>query len=841
MFSLGLRLYLRAVRLFVVLSIAPCLLAGIAFARVIDGSTGELILPLADRTPLQRLTLCLNHLNTGFDASTADPAGINAYPDSGDVLEPQLWQGCLALEKAKGVSKKLDNARDKARFPALVFATIGAAQLPKSDYLIVIEALAHLLNLPENRELRIRLIGHASCLYSPAGWADKGAPEHPSEDPAFQDTNLRLSLARADFVRRALSSGAWTNGHPVSSGRMVVEGRGFFEPRNGGDFKASDCDDAAIFATGKFKDAGGDPVVFASSLKSRPEILQQRVEIAIESPVAVRYGLRAEGQTVSRLVADHPADKKNHVQHIIRFFPDGVRPSEYHSVNLGAAASLFAVADAPLDRRGRLCWARTSGWLKLLESSELDPQDRGGALRARFRIVPRMQPGGRVTSSFLLDLAGRPVPGLEKPGEGEVAVSTLSMPAIAASQERIAPFLAALMTDIGREKIAKTLGKTVRQTKFSESGKAREGELLVRFRLDHDGDEDLQRRCLPVKAAADDKADTPNEADVNKAIDAIIARLPQTHEDILARLTGSNLPSGIIRLSAGMKLCAQPASTHSLQGASLLGIAAETCTLVREVPGDGGRDQITLSSAYNPFVPGSGPMRADPGGKINIAVATNWYETAIAAGKFPIVRELYLFRPAEDLHAAVGLKVKLDAPRIAGWADGDNKSAFILAGFGDRKQFLVRGNQIKKTGDPQETWHPGCQSISKTENVLKDGLLKSGIPGSYGALNTLFHRSNDFLDALISQDPHCVVVPRHTALTTLVPLRFSNRLDYWELGATIAEVGTALLKSDTEIMANGRKLKAFAGLFPPYSRPVIDTEPGVILRLPVLTGDALPW
>lgn len=750
-------------------------------------------------------------------------------------MESQLWQGCVPLDKAKGVSKKLEGARDKALFPALVFKTIGAAQLTEADYQIVIEALAHLLNLPENRELRIRLIGHASCLYSPAGWAEKGEPEHPSEDPDFQDVNLRLSLARADFVRRALSSDAWTNGNPVSSGRMVIEGRGFFEPSNGGDFTASSCDNAAIFATEKLKDAGGDLVAFASSLENQSDILQQRVEIAIESPVAVRYGLRAEGQKVSRLVADLPEDKKKHVQHIIRFFPDGVRPSEYHSVNLGVTESLFAVADTPLDRRGRLCWSRTSGWLKLLKSSELDTEARGGTLLTRFRIVPRMQPGGRVTSSFLIDLTGRPLRGLEVP------VSTLSMPAIAVSQERIAPFLAALMTDIGREKIAKILSKEVRQTMFAESGTGSEGELLVRSRLDHDGAEDLQRRCLPVKAAVDDKADTPKEADVNKAIDAVIARLPQTHEDILARLTGSNLPAGIIRLSAGMKLCAQPASTHNQKEWSLFGMAAETCTLVREVPGDGGRDQITLSSAYNPFVPGPGPMRADPRGNINIAVATNWYETAIAASKFPIVRELYLFRPAKDLYVTVSQNVKLGRPQIAGWEDGDNNSAFILAGFGNRKQFLVRGNQIKKTGDVPESWYLGCQSITATEDALKDKLLVTGIPGSYGALNTLFHRTKEFLDVLISQDPHCVVIPRRTALTTLVPLRFSNRLDYWELGSTIAEVGTGLLRPDAEIMANGRKLKAFASLFPPDSRPVIDTEPGVILRLPVLTGDTLPW
>ncbi|MBY5456423.1 hypothetical protein HFO89_08640 [Rhizobium leguminosarum] len=154
MLAHSLRVSCCAARFFVALSILQCLFAGIALPQVADPAAGVPILPLLDRTPLQRLTLCLNHLNTHFDASTPDPAGINAYPDYGEASSPELWQGCRPLDQAVGVSTRLRDAQKIEQFPALVFVKIGASQLPKGDYLNTIEALAHLMNLPENRGLR---------------------------------------------------------------------------------------------------------------------------------------------------------------------------------------------------------------------------------------------------------------------------------------------------------------------------------------------------------------------------------------------------------------------------------------------------------------------------------------------------------------------------------------------------------------------------------------------------------------------------------------------------------------------------------------------------------------
>ncbi|WP_164777792.1 hypothetical protein [Sinorhizobium meliloti] len=853
-------------------TVALVFLCGLQFGLAEAKSTSFDSVPaqvyrVADRTQLQRLSLCLNYFNTEFDVvarrentskvPTRGPleatAGVNSFQDYGMVADaPRLWQACLPVKSnnAPRVSAELSQTNDRSGIPPLVFRSIGASKLPKKDYRVSIEALAHLLNLPENRAVKVRVIGHASCLHSPEGWVARGAPANPSQDAAFQDLNLRLSLQRAEFVRSTLTSSAWTHGNPVRAQRIVVEGRGFFEPRNGSDFSANGCDAAARRATEARRRAQDDKALLAQVFQDDPEQLQQRVEIAIESPIGVRYGLRAEDQTVSRVVADRQEkeDPGRDPQQIVRFFPLGVRPSEYHTIDLGLVDDIFSAVDSSTEG-ARQCWLQHSGWLQLRHFSELDHPD-GGNLWVRFRFAPRLS-RGHVRHALLLDLLGRELGSVlstatktEQVVQQEATpIRTLSIPAHWSLRNRISPLLSALITGVDRDQVTAALKAVDATFEFPQ----------VPDNADHAVLQRVPRSCLKLVAntpGTDEQRFALRER-LSAGLGEVFRLLPQTSEDLLARIAELHPHQRFARIRAGMRLCVQPAMTHEQPDSSNsprvgLGISERICAAVMDLRGDTPRPALHFAPANNPVLRRAPPpfeAKTNFGG---ITVATNWSELLFSTDTSALTSTVFVFWPRQELYDKKGETFQLGQNRE--WGELFSGRTFYLAGFASEEPLWPRLNALLSDSDEIEITKYGCMPLGVANETEQKAAIKSlllsphiNTPGMYWWLLDLVHRPLVEASRIAGDAPRCALVPRRSDFALQIPVSLKNGVEYFDLGMTLGEIARLLRKGDPGVATNVRSLVAFRNVFDVPDSVVLDSDQSVADRVPLLEGDSLPW
>lgn len=687
------------------------------------------------QTDLQNLLACITWINVGAEGDEHDG------PDT-----REFWRGCAAAKKLPGHSPQLAAAKSASDFPRFEFE-VGSDKLPLHSHKLLpntVEALGLLLNQATTKGVQIRLIGHASCLKGEA-------------DPTDESRNLRLSLQRARFMQLALVSYNYTRNHAVSGHRIVTEGRGYFERRNGGDFASAECK----------KRARGQ----VAAAESKEELLQQRVEVRVESPLLARWGLAASGQTVSRLVHDKREPESGLLP---RGFPKGLWPGMYHSVDLSALhPALRLPGNLP-----RECWARATPWTvfknvasQVSDGAPLD-LDTLGDLSLRVRTAVRQTPGGRQVS-LLLDVTGRIHSG-EPPLLGK---TVLSLPAYWAFEERLSPVLSPILS-WSASKIASDIDKLPDATVDPDATRKMQFYQVLARKVGN-------ATCQPLVASAPEKI----EDQLNAALGILLQNLPQTHEDVLARLSGVHPQLGFSPVRVGEHICVHPSRLHALVPARrVYGWDGENCTHLVSLGGTGASPRLQLSSGENAFPQRYGEK--DDSGELPSINGIRWARTWSEAFVRPLPERAIVRRPVKGLP-------KGPAPQDA-INDDDPKHVFMLIGYdgvGAQRLSDALSRCNPKPGEPVDTSNP----------------------------------------------VQCVTIPFGGELRVQIPLQIAKGRTFWDLGATIGELADTTGRQENDIFSAARRIKSFRSIFGTGAGLVVDSSPDLIRRLPVTNGDTIPW
>lgn len=697
------------------------------------------------QTDLQNLLACITWINIGAEGNKDDG------PDT-----REFWRGCAAAKKLPGHSPQLDAAKSASDFPRFEFE-VGSDKLPLHSHKLLpntVEALGLLLNQATTKGIQIRLVGHASCLKGEA-------------DPTDESRNLHLSLQRARFMQLALVSYNYTRNHAVSGHRIVTEGRGYFERRNGGDFASAECK----------KRARGQ----IAAAESKEELLQQRVEVRVGSPLLVRWGLAATNQTVSRLVHDKRVPENALLP---RAFPKGLWPGMYHSVDLSALhPALRLPANSP-----RECWGRATPWTVFAKTGAPLDHDALGVLSLRVRTAVRQTPGGRHVG-LLLDVTGRlpsgdpPIPLLAK--------TVLSLPAYWALEERLTAVLSPILS-WSASKIASDIGTLPDATVDPDATRKRQFYQVLARKVGH-------TTCQPLVAAAPGKE---VEDRLNAALGMMLQYMPQTHEDMLARLSGVHPQLGLSPVRAGERVCVHPSRLFAKENTFEFGWSGESCANVGNVGGAGYAPRLQLSSADNAFPQRYGLTDLDDHWPFRGRTHIRWVRTWAEAFMRPLPERAVIIRPVEGL-----LKVQAkDALN-----DENPRHAFMLIGYsGEGAQQLVDARSY-------------CTPLPDDE--------PNPVP-----------------------DAQCVTIPFGGELRLQVPLQMAKGRAFWDLGLTIGELGDMTGRTGNDVFSAARHTKAFRSTFATGAGLIIDRSRGVadragvlsgdtdfIRRLPVINGDTVPW
>ncbi|MEG3159486.1 OmpA family protein [Sphingomonas sp. LB2R24] len=345
-------------------AMAPILMLTTTATEPVAGAPQEsqLVRPREDAS-LAKLALCLGELND---------AGGGACPE------------VTAIRFKANGDKPVDPSRDTLR------------------------ALGALLNGIETEQLRIRIAGHADC------------SEHRRKDPYA----LTLSYRRAQAVRRMLGRYGRVKGR-----RMTLEGRGSSDPTGDAPRMAdaacatpSAADRRVTFSIlspvglgyGRLQAeqqatplAGADPVprdnadpagatTQIAETRARAEVYAAAGDLrtmseggvtalAGRAEAAARRAAAGERARIAR--ERRPGARRVAVDQgtttVVRYFPQGLTPGRYDSVDLGRVHPLLA--PAATGSAATACAATPARWVKLGSVSLLDRN--AGQLYARLRAV----------------------------------------------------------------------------------------------------------------------------------------------------------------------------------------------------------------------------------------------------------------------------------------------------------------------------------------------------------------------------------------------------------------------------------------------------------------------
>lgn len=687
-------------------------------------------------TDLQNLLACITWINAG-------------ELNGGDGPDPsEFWRGCLAATKLMGSSSQLQAAKGPSDFPRLEF-DVGSDDIPLPPQTLLantLEALGLLLNQSTTRTMQVRLIGHASCLSGEDG-------------PEGLARNLHLSWQRARFIQRALASNKYTRNNRISGQRIATEGRGYFERHNGGNFDGAECKKRSIG--------------HLSETESKEELAQQRVEVRVESPLLVRWGLAATDQIVGRLVNDERLPK---AALLPRGFPRGLLPGIYHSVDLSSLHPAFRLPTA----LPKECWSRGTNWTTFnnvaTQNSDGAPLDRSelGVLSLRVRIGVRETATGR-QASLLLDVTGRiPSWGENEPVPPLLAKTILSLPAYWALEQRLPYILQPILTSSASD-IASGIDNLPEPTHDNTLTRKLEFYQVLAKEAGPKGD----RNCQPL-IASEPKAKLDSQ--LNEALGALIRGLPQTHEDMLARLSGVHPQLGYTPVKVGERICVHPSQLSVVDGRVEYGWASESCAHLINIGVPDTSPRLQFSSADNPFPQRYGAK--DATGELPLHDGVRWVRTWAEAFIRPLPERALILRPIDGL---------LKSPPTSGFNDDNSMRSFMLIGYnGEGERSLA--TSLSSCNPPDPTTHVQCATI-----------------------------------------------PFGGELRLQVPVHMAVGRTFWDLGTTIGEIGDTTGRAERDVVSAARGIKAFRSTFGTGERLVIDNSPDLIRRLPVTNGDTIPW
>lgn len=658
---------------------------------------------------------------------------------------------------------------------------------PASDQRQTLQSLGRLLNRPEARQIRLRIVGHALC----------------SEISARDPYAMKLTFRRAKSVAELLARAGRVDGD-----RLIAEGRGYFEPVEG---------DKSL--------AAAKPDIEACKVGTT-HLANARVEFIIDTPVGLTYGSPA-GQYISALGGDDPPPRENQSPRVAagaaaaapaaaaamppitsplpRYFPSGLRPGPFHSFSLSRAVAAFRIDPGSVGAAH--CAGYRTAWQSLPEISQLDLGAGKIALRLRTVLVrAEDQNRGRDQIELFLDVDGRQSWADDQP----------AFAGYWAMRERVVLALRLALTGSGY----------IDQSNQPLARKAGWGS------DDNGGTTAAFVSACGFKGAAEN-ASFESWSQAQPAYDQVIAALPATPEDLLARRLDLNPLQGFVALRAGYQLCVAPAGTAVRQERGdisfQLGFSPETCTVVREFAFSTGRTGLTAGGGNWRSARDNTQLPALKGNPSRVVV-TRWGDLVDPSQS----SRVYLFSARSFLPAYVSAWIEgtLDADQ----ADNTNHADYVVGirnlppptpfdlglFFADRFRRAVDEACIAGSGSFTVATLPGSyQRLRKADldpSVANAGLIPTA--------QTAYTR--------------CATAERFAEITAKLPIWVRDEVAFVPIGTTWGELASEHRASERKLYREASASAAAQALFGERARTATFTQ-GAARALPVLPGDSIGW
>jgi hypothetical protein len=403
--------------------------------------------------------------------------------------------------------------------------------------------------------------------------------------------------------------------------------------------------------------------------------------------------------------------------------------------------------------------------------------------------------------------------------------------------------LAALITGADRDQVTAALRPVDAMFEFPQLPDNSDHTLL----------ESISRACLKMSASTpstDEQRSTLRDR-LKVAIGEVFRLLPQTTEDMIARTAELHPHQRFARVSAGMRLCIQPATTHEQPDSSGtlgvgFGISEKICAVLMDLRGDAGKPALHFAPMDNPVLRrASPPFEADTnfGG---ITVATNWSELLFSTDTNALASSVFVFWPRRELYSKKGETFQLG--KNGEWGELSSDRTFYLASFSSEEPLWPRLNPLLSNSDEVEVRKYGCMPLNaaneaEQKRALQNLLLSPYIstPGTYWWLLDLIQAPLAEASRIARDSPRCVLVPRRSDLTLQVPVHLKARDEYFDQGMTLGELARFLRKGDPSVASSVRSLIAFRNVFDLPDKVILDGDQSVADRVPLSVGDTLPW
>lgn len=689
--------------------------------------------------------------------------------------------------------KALDTNRDcNAKPNQISFSLLN--RRPSIDQRQTLKSLGQLLNRPEARQINLRIVGHATCR------------EVSLRDPYAMKLTFKRAKAIGDLLAR---SGR------VDGDRLIAEGRGYFEPLP---LETEASQDESQKDGKPNKDAC---TVGTTSAKNA------RVEFAIDTPIGLSYGFAA-GQGVSALGGGDPLPRPNQSPRgeapaaaaatavpasptALRYFPAGLHPGPIYSVSLSRAVAHFRINASTVTPSN--CAGHRTAWQVLPEISNLDKGAGTIALRLRTVLVrSEDQNRQRDHIELFLDIDGRE----ERKGGGPAFAGHWAM------RERVVLALRLAMTGSAyRDKNSAALDRQAGWGTNTDVGKSATPA-------------DFVRNC-GFKGNAEN-SDTASWSEAQKAYDRVIAALPATPEDLLARRLELNSLQGFVALRAGYQLCISPAGAAVKQDGNeggkitfQLAFAPQTCAIIREFTFATGRTGLTVGGGTW-RVADEITMLPSLGKNENRVVVTRWRDLVdpsrssraylFSARKFlPAYMDEWILGTLNDQeanntdHADYLLGIRNPAP----------PNSFDLGlFFADRFLDEVDKACIRGAGNFKSVPLPGTYQRLRPADLYASGKVQGLITTAEMAYS------------------RCATAERFAEITANLPIRVRDDPTFVPIGTTWGELASEHRTSGRNLYKGAASSVAAKALFGERVRAATFSQ-GAARALPILPGDSIGW
>ncbi|RRV10023.1 hypothetical protein EGJ28_15155 [Stutzerimonas xanthomarina] len=684
--------------------------------------------------------------------------------------------------KALGANKACKDKPNQISFLSL-------NRRPAIDQRQTLASLGQLLNRPEARQINLRIVGHATCR------------EVSLRDPYAMKLTLKRAKAIGDLLAR---SGR------VDGDRLIAEGRGYFEP---------------LETEKSQKD--GKPDQDACKVGT-PYAKNARVEFAIDTPIGLTYGLAA-GQDVSALGGGDPLPRPNQSPRdkapaaaaaaaavpasptAIRYFPAGLRPGPIFSISLSRAVAHFRINPSTVTPSS--CAGYRTAWQVLPEISNLDKGAGTVALRLRTALVrSEDQNRQRDHIELFLDIDGRE----ERKGSGPAFAGHWAM------RERAVLALRLAMTGSAyRSQTSAALDRQAGWGTDAEDGKPATPA-------------DFVRNC-GFKGDAEN-SDTASWSEAQSAYDHVIAALPATPEDLLARRLELNSLQGFVALRAGYQLCISPAGAAVKQDGNergeitfQLAFAPQTCAIAREFTFATGRTGLTVGGGTW-RVANEITMLPSLDKNENRVVVTRWRDLVdpsrssraylFSARKFlPAYMDQWILGTLNDQqanntnHADYLLGIRNPAP-----PNSSDLGLFFADRFLDEVDEACIGGSGKFKAVPLPGTYQRLRPADLYDSGQAQGLITSA--------KTAYTR--------------CATAERFAEITANLPIRVRDEPTFVPIGTTWGELASEHRTSGRNLYKGAASSVAAEALFGERARAATFSQ-GAARALPILPGDSIGW